>query len=112
MGREHKPTDKKKEHVKVMAEVGVSEDMIAKYIGVTKKTLRKHYAEILGSARALGVFQVAGALKALALAGNPAACIFYLKIQDKWLEITKDDIKEDGERVTKVQIEVIQPKGD
>ncbi len=104
----HKPTDKAKEHVRAMAGVGVSEERIAKYLGICRDTLRKYYKEILDTSRGEGIKQVANALYENAMKGNVTAQIFYLKIQDKWLEKVEDEDKGDN-TIAKVQIEVIQP---
>lgn len=104
----HKPTNLTIEHVKAMAGVGVSEERIAKYLGICRDTLRKYYKDILDIARGEGIKQVANALYENAMKGNVTAQIFYLKIQDKWLEKVEDEGSTDN-TIAKVQIEVIQP---
>ena len=62
---------------------------IAKLLGVSLNTLKKHYAEELelGLARANAV--VSGTLFAEAKKGNITACIFWLKTRAGWRETAK-----------------------
>ena len=62
---------------------------IAKLVGVSLNTLKKHYAEELelGLARANAV--VSGTLFNEAKKGNITACIFWLKTRAHWRETAK-----------------------
>jgi DNA-binding XRE family transcriptional regulator len=82
----HKTTKKTKEYVKKYASMGVTQQDIAKTLGINRKTLRKHYKEILrNSTTHLGV-EVAGLLVDACRNGNVQAQIIFLKTRMGWSE--------------------------
>jgi DNA-directed RNA polymerase specialized sigma24 family protein len=66
-----------RQKVQYLAGVGVPQDDIAKIVGCSPKTLRKHFHRELGRGAAEALASVAGYLYAAAKAGNIAAIIFF-----------------------------------
>ena len=64
--------------------VGVPQDEIAKLIGCTAKTLRKHFRRDLDQGAAEANAVVAGYLFQAAKEGNVTAMIFWLKTRARW----------------------------
>lgn len=69
---QHEPTDASRRHVEGMAAVGIPQDDIARIVGISAPTLRKHYRDELDL----------GATKANARVG-----------QNLWRQATKDDFR-------------------
>lgn len=85
MGRPvHEPTEKTRSEVKAFAMVGTPQDEIAKYIGVDRKTLTKHYRHELDTAMTVANAKVAQSLFQQATGGNTSAAIFWLKVRAGW----------------------------
>lgn len=102
--RPHKPTAKTRAEVASLASFGVSHDNIAKYMGFSDETLRKHYREQLdlGAIKAnakVGAFlyrQASGQALDDGTATNReclTAAMFWLKTRARWRET---DEKDDG----------------
>lgn len=95
----HKPTDETRKMVEAFAGYGITQDEIAAYLKIARKTLHKHYAAELE----LGVVKANAAvirnLHFMASKGkNPAAAIFWAKTRMRWretdrLEVTAADGK-------------------
>ena len=66
--------------------VGTPQDEIAKYIGVDRKTLTKHYRHELDTAMTMANAKVAQSLFQQATAGNTSAAIFWLKCRAGWVD--------------------------
>jgi hypothetical protein len=77
--------------VRELAGFGVRQDEIAKIIGCSPKTLRKHLRDELDLGAAEANATIAGCLFANAKAGNITAQIFWLKTQAHWRERTTAD---------------------
>ena len=89
MGRpKHEPTEKTRIEVNTLASVGTSQDEIAKYIGVDRKTLTKHYRDELDRAMIGANAQVARRLFKQT-ENNTAAAIFWLKCRAGWVDTQK-----------------------
>ena len=87
MGRRaHKPTDITRGQVNALASVGMRQEIIAEFIGIDDKTLRKHYADELRMSGIKANVTVAQSLFAQAKSGNVAAAIFWLKTRAGWSE--------------------------
>ena len=89
MAKKYVPTEAHRELVKAMTAIGTPQDDIALCVGLTGKTLRKHYAEEikLGMIRANAA--VGGALFNLATkpgTGQATAAIFWAKTRMGWKE--------------------------
>ena len=89
MGRPtHEPTEKTRIEVNTLASVGTPQDEIAKYIGVDRKTLTKHYRDELDRAMIGANAQVARRLFKQT-ENNTAAAIFWLKCRAGWVDTQK-----------------------
>jgi hypothetical protein len=86
----HRPTEKDRRVVKLMAGYGIRQDAIARGLGIGEKTLRKHYREELDIGLILATARVAEALYRIALddnhPGSTTAAIFWLKCRAGWRE--------------------------
>jgi hypothetical protein len=80
------PTEDQRRQVKMMAALGISRDSIAKVIGITPKTLRKHFDREVVRGGIEAIMQVAGKLYQSAMGGNVVAMIFFLKCRGGWRE--------------------------
>ena len=78
-GLGHKPTAELRQLVKQYAQVRVPQDKLAKLIGITEKTLTKHYRKELDDGHAEADAFVLGKLFQLIKAGNVACILFYCK---------------------------------
>jgi len=81
-----KPTPEQRKQVEAMAAYGVPADEICKVVGMTGKTLRKHFRIELDNAEITANAAVAGFLFNNAKSGNVAAQIFWLKTRARWKE--------------------------
>lgn len=79
----HRPTEQSKHEVRTMAGLGISQENIAKVIGIGVTTLRQHYSLELDVGPVEANRQVAHALHNKAVKGNVQAMIFWLKNRDK-----------------------------
>jgi hypothetical protein len=82
----HEPTPALRRLVEHHAATGTLHRQIAKLLGLSLNTLKKHYREELdlGLARANAV--VSGTLFTEAKRGNITACIFWMKTRGNWRE--------------------------
>lgn len=80
------PTPDQRKQVGAMAAYGVPAEEIGRVIGMTAKTLRKHFREELDRAETLANARVAGFLYRAAEGGNVTAQIFWLKTRARWKE--------------------------
>lgn len=81
------PTDKQRTEVQAMAAVGATEDEIALVIGITAKTLRKHFRECLDTAHLKANMAVARAMFRKATGNGPDAVNagkFWLSCRAGW----------------------------
>lgn len=83
-----KPTDELRAKVRHLSGVGVPQDEIAKIVGCTGKTLRKHFRRDLDQGAAEANAVVAGYLFQAAKEGNVTAMIFWLKTRARWSDRT------------------------
>lgn len=86
---QHKPDEKSRVQVKMLAAMGIGVDDIAKVVGVSAPTLRKHYEHEIEIGRIEANAKVAGSLFKAATAndkGSVAAAIFWLKTRAGWRE--------------------------
>jgi predicted transcriptional regulator len=80
--------DAVREKVRHLAGLGVPQDDIARIVGCTPKTLRKHLRDELDRGVAEANAMISGSLFAAAKAGSIAAQIFWLKTRAHWRERT------------------------
>jgi hypothetical protein len=75
-----KPTEEERRKVRTLSACGTEPDDIAKYIGVSEKTLQKYYGKDILRARVEANVKVGKALFDMATGGRePAATIFWTK---------------------------------
>lgn len=83
----HKPSEKERTEAQAYAAVGIPHDQIALLLGISPKTLRKHYRHELDLGKAKANAQVGKTLFKMATSGkNPAATIYWTKSQMGWSE--------------------------
>lgn len=95
------PTEEKRKTVRAMAAVGVPHSQIAMVIKCDAKTMRKYFREDLDVAAAQATAQVGGRLFKLAMDGDVAACIFWMKARAGWSE--KVDVRHTMNEVTSIE---------
>lgn len=101
----HIVTEENKTKVKALAACGVHSEIIAKYLSIDPKTLRKYYSDIILKATTDRVAQVGNALFDNAVRkNNVAAQIFYLKCQGRWKEPKNDD----EDNIQKESLDILQ----
>ena len=98
-----------------MCAVGVPHEGIAACIGdgITDKTLRKHFAAELKTAKIKANAKIGGSIYNAAMAGNMPAAIFWAKTQMGWKETsTTEHTGKDGEPIafTKIEHVIVYPK--
>ncbi len=89
----HKPTDEGRRRVKTYAAVGVPHHDIARIMRMDTKTLLKHYRVELDLGKAEANAAVGGQLYKMAMSGNVAAAIFWMKAQAGWRERAEVDVR-------------------
>jgi len=95
--KQHAPTDAQRNLVQLHATVGTTQDMIARVIGIDKKTLRKYYRDELDLSMAKANATIGGALFNKAKAGDTASMTFWLKTRARWRETSDvNHVSEDG----------------
>jgi DNA-binding NarL/FixJ family response regulator len=105
-GQEHEPTEETKNQVTELLQAGIDQEVVARCLSITAKTLRKHYREILDTGKAASLGQVAGYLFKNAKRGNVAAQIFIMKTQAGWSEHQADPVAAQRESVINVNVKV------
>ncbi len=79
-------SEEQRKTIKAMAGYGIPHKDIARVHGVSEKTLRKHCKEELVAGGIEATAAVAKSLFNLAIGGNVAACIFWMKARAGWTE--------------------------
>jgi hypothetical protein len=90
------PTPEQRKLVKTMAAAGITSEAICLVIGVSGKTLRKHYRTELDTSAIRATAVVAGSLYRKAVNGNVAAQIFWLKTRGGWKEPERVQVVHSG----------------
>jgi len=80
----HQPTEESRKSVKAMSAYGIPQDDISEAVGITGKTLRKHYRDELRGGMIRANAAVAGALYKMAIDGNVTAAIYWTKARMGW----------------------------
>jgi len=86
----HAPSDAQRKLVQLHATVGTTQEMIARVIGIDKKTLRLHYRDELDLSTVNANATIGGKLFNKAKGGDTASMIFWLKTRAGWRE--KSDV--------------------
>lgn len=93
----HEPTDKDRRMVQSLCAYGIPEEDIAKVIGITGKTLRKHYRHELDISLPMANAEAAECIQMFIKRkiGGPkqwlTAAIFRAKTQGKWREVQRHE---------------------
>lgn len=102
----HQPTEATRATAEALAGVaGFRQAEIAAFLGITEKTLRKHYRAELDRATVTAVAKVAETLFQKAIAGDVTAMIFWLKARAGWSDKPTDS-GDDAPPPTRVVIQV------
>lgn len=113
MTAKHQPTDLTRKTVELHATVGTPQEQIAKILGISDRTLRKHYREELDLSVAKANATIGGALFNKAKGGDTAAQIFWLKTRAGFRETNNHNLtSEDGSMTPKVITRRIVSKSD
>lgn len=80
----YEPDPKERAQVEKMAAYGIPQKDIARVVGVAYETLRKHFEQELDTGSTKATTKVAERLYQLAMDGNVAACIFWMKARAGW----------------------------
>ena len=83
----YKPSDENGKQVEMLAGIGVPEEMIARMMGIDKKTLLKYYRHEIDNGAAKATAKVAKRLFDIAMSDSKealTACIFWLKCRARW----------------------------
>jgi hypothetical protein len=90
------PTEEQRKLVQTMAAAGIQSEAICLVIGVSGKTLRKHYRAELDTAVTRANAMVASSLYMKAVKGNVVAQIFWLKTRAGWKEPERIQVQHSG----------------
>ena len=107
----HEPTDEYRDLVRTHGMVGTPQAVVADIIGITSKTLRKHYRKELDLSTAEAVAAVGGALFNKAVGGDTAAICFFLKTRGNFREKDRDEDKAAVEPMS-ISFNVSEPVGE
>ena len=110
INNEHIPTDAMKAQVETASGLGLPHEQIAALIGISDKTLRKHYKEELAVGKAKASAQIAKSLFNKAQSGDTTAMIWWTKAQMRWSETVKQELTgADGEPLQGIQVSFVKP---
>jgi len=85
-GLEHNPTNEKRSLVKTLAAVGITFEDIATKLGISEKTLTKHYRKELDEGRIDANAEIGRGIYQVAKDGNVSAMMFWLRTRAGWKE--------------------------
>jgi len=88
MSAKHEPNDATRQMVQLHVSTGTPRDHIARLVGISQPTLRKHYKDELDLGLSKANATIAGVLFNKAKAGDSAAAMFWLKTRAGWSERT------------------------
>ena len=80
----HKPTDATRRQVETMMAYGATQADVCAVLGITDKTLQKHYRQEIDTATIRANAKVAGKLYEKCMEGDVTSIIFWLKTRAKW----------------------------
>ncbi len=105
MSAAHQVTTESVAQVERLAKLGISQEQIALFMGMSKQTLSKYYKDIMAIVRIDNICQVAETAFSMAVSGkHPAMTMFYLKTQARWRETDHADDSMSKEPITKIEI--------
>jgi AraC-like DNA-binding protein len=101
------PSDQQRQLVKSLAAYGIGQEEIARKIGVSAKTLRRHFREELDRGATDANAKVAQAMYKMATSGEfPAATIFWLKCRASWRQNGR--VGREAQQTAPFVVEVLQ----
>jgi DNA-binding XRE family transcriptional regulator len=110
-GVETEPTEEERRLVRALSGFGITQDDIAKHVGIDAKTLRKHYRDELDRGSIEATAKVAQSLFQMATTGkNVAAAIFWMKARAQWRE--KHEVEHSAGRGTTFAVISGVPRAD
>lgn len=89
------PEEKDRKQVLTMAGIGLTQDQIAKIMGISDETLRRNYKNELETGTSRMNAMVAQNLYSIATSkgqGSVAAAIFWMKTRARWQEVNRNEI--------------------
>lgn len=98
----HEPTVQQRHFVETCAMGGITQDDICEVIGISKKTLHKHYRDELDTAYSKANAKVVQTAFQLATSGKcPSMTMFWLKTRMGWREKQEIDVTTGGESLNR-----------
>lgn len=91
----YKPDDKTRGIVEMLVACGVTQEEIAKLIGISSDTLQKYYRKELDLGKPKANAKIARRLFEKAAEGDNACMFFWLKTQARWKEAQAGDTPQD-----------------
>lgn len=91
----HKRTDEEAAAVSMMAAVGISQENIAKVIGIDVKTMTKYYREEIDTAWIKANAKVGGAMYNKAISGDVQAQKYWMGCRAGWKETASLEVEGD-----------------
>lgn len=91
----HKPTAETRNMVQLLTGMGSGADDVARVLGVTARTIFRHYRTELDRGVAVANMNVAQSLYRKAMGNGPqsvAACIFWMKTRGGWREVDRREL--------------------
>jgi len=105
--KQHEPDKTTRDTVSLHATVGTPQLLIAKVLGITQPTLRRHYRNELDLALVLANATIGGELFNKAKEGNTLAAIFWMKTRAGWSE-TKEQAADGAPETLKIVFNVAE----
>jgi hypothetical protein len=97
------PTPDQQHAVACMVSVGTPHDVISRAIGVSERTLHRHFPHELTNGKAEIHAAIGKSITAMALAGDKTMMIFYAKAQMGWRERTSVGFEDEQGRQQNAQ---------
>jgi len=99
----HKPTKETTKQVKEYSQYGVTQEKIASSLGISVKTLMKHYKETVRTSSLVLGAEIAGLLVKSCRDGNVQAQIFFMKTRMGWREIDRTVAEDEAKKVKSIK---------
>jgi DNA-binding transcriptional ArsR family regulator len=109
-GVAHVPTDRERLQVELMVAGGMTLDDIAMALGISRKTLSKHFAPEIEHGKAKVRGKLTSQVMALALGGDKPMLCFVLKTQFGWKETAvQEHVGKEGGPLTVIKRVIVDP---